>query len=113
MLSFVAVLLAILFLGMIYIAIDQENYILGVVAYCVMTMSFLIIVILSLYECFRDSSKKFIKFNKTVKEQLDLYFAQVNIMSESIGVEWSVMYGHYWIECKITKEVDRMRTTNT
>jgi hypothetical protein len=75
LLSFVAVVLAILFLALIYIGIEQQNYFLEVSAYCTVTMSFLIIIILSLYECFRDSSKKFIKFNKSVKEQLDIYFS--------------------------------------
>jgi hypothetical protein len=78
-----------------------------------MTMSFLIILLLSFYECFRDSSNKFIHFNKTVKEKLDVYFADMNMKHELLGLDWSTMYGHYWIECKIIKEFDRMRTTNT
>lgn len=73
----------------------------------------MITVSLSIYECFRDSSKKFIKFNNSVKENLDVYFAKVNIQHEPLGISWSTMEGHYWIECKIDRDIDRMRTTPT
>lgn len=73
--SMAAFLLAIIFLALIYVAIDIESLILEVTAYCVMACSMFIILGLSFYECFRDSSKKFINFNSTVKQNLDLYFA--------------------------------------
>lgn len=69
------VLLGVLFLALIYIAINIESMILEITAYCVIFSSIFIIVVLSVNECFRDSSKKFIKFNKTVKIELDAYFA--------------------------------------
>lgn len=62
------------------------------------------IVGLSFYECFRDSSKKFINFNESVKANLDLFFAQKNDEMASIGIFWSVMEGHYWLECHINKD---------
>lgn len=77
-LSLLAVVLAILFLAMVYAAIDIENLPLEIAAYCIAFASMMIIIVLALNECFRDSSKKFIYFNKSVKEQLDLYFAEVN-----------------------------------
>lgn len=40
-----------------------------------MAASMSMIVGLSFYECFRDSSKKFINFNESVKSNLDLFFA--------------------------------------
>jgi len=60
-------MLALLFLGMIYVGIDYEVFYLEVAAYCIMAFAMIIIVSLSLYECFRDSSKKFINFNSSVK----------------------------------------------
>eukprot|EP00347_Sterkiella_histriomuscorum_P019658 403340779 len=112
-LSCLSFTLAILFLGIIYVAIDIESLFLEVSAYCAMAASMFIIVGLSIYECFRDSSKKFINFNDSVKENLDIYFAQVNQEMMSKGIEWSVQEGHYWIECKIVRDYDRMRTTPT
>jgi hypothetical protein len=72
--SFLAFMLALLFLGMIYVGIDYEIFYLEVAAYCIMAFAMIIIVSLSLYECFRDSSKKFINFNPSVKKSLDIYF---------------------------------------
>ena len=66
-----AVILAMIFLSMIYMAVDMESLILEITAYCIIFSSILIIIVLSINECFRDSSKKFIKFNKTVKLELD------------------------------------------
>lgn len=77
-LSLLAVVLAILFLAMIYVAIDIESLFLEMAAYCIIFASMMIIIVLSVNECFRDSTKKFIRFNKAVKEQLDLYFDKVN-----------------------------------
>ena len=77
-LSTLSFLLALLFLGMIYVAIDYELLLLEVIAYCTMAASMFIIVSLSIYECFRDSSKKFVNFNSSVKSNLDLYFAHMN-----------------------------------
>lgn len=77
-LSIVAFILAILFLAFIYIAIDIENLFLEVTAYCLIATSMFIIIGLSINECFRDSSKKFINFNSSVKDNLDSYFDQAN-----------------------------------
>jgi hypothetical protein len=44
---------------------------------------------------------------------LDKFFEKVNQKHESMGVNWSVKEGHYWIECKITRDIDRMGTTPT
>ncbi len=52
---------------MIYMAVDLENLLLEIIAYCIIFTSIFIIIALSIYECFRDSSKKFIKFNESVK----------------------------------------------
>jgi hypothetical protein len=89
-LSILATILGIIFLGMIYIAVDIESLILEITAYCTIFASIFIVVALSLYECFRDSSKKFVKFNKTVKVELDKYFGEVNQQMQSIGIEWSI-----------------------
>lgn len=67
-LSFIAILLAVLFLSMIYMAVDLENLLLQIIAYCIIFASIFIIIALSIYECFRDSSKKFIKFSESVKQ---------------------------------------------
>jgi hypothetical protein len=44
-----------------------------------MGASFLIMSSLALYECLRDGSKKFIKFNSAVKVGLDKYFEKINL----------------------------------
>ena len=74
----ISFVLALLFMGIIYVAIDMDNLWLEIAAYCAIFAAFTILVPLSFIECFRDSSKKFISFNKSVKEQLDLYFSKVN-----------------------------------
>jgi len=56
-------MIALVFLAMIYVAIDEENIFLEVASYCLMSGAMTLIVGLSFYECFRDSSKKFINFN--------------------------------------------------
>ena len=67
-LSLISLLLAILFMAIIYEAVENENKALAVTGYCTVAAAFIIIVSLSINECFRDSSKKFILFNKSVKE---------------------------------------------
>ena len=113
LLSTIAFLLGMAFMAMIYIAIDQQIIWMMQAAYGAMSGAFLIIGSLALYECFRDGSKKFIKFNNAVKLNLDRYFEKTNQKLNDKGLVWSVQEGHYWIECRIVKDIDRMRTTPT
>jgi len=107
------VLLGVLFLAMIYVAINLESVILQITSYGLIFASIFIIVTLSVNECFRDSSKKFIKFNKTVKLELDSFFEGVNLVQREVGVQWAVNEGHYWLECRINRNLERMKTTPT
>ena len=36
-----------------------------------------------------------------VKNALDEYFSQINLIYHKRGMHWSVVEGHYWIELKI------------
>ena len=111
LLSIIAFLLGMAFMVMIYVAIDQQIIWMMQSAYGAMSGAFLIIGSLALYECFRDGSKKFIKFNNAVKVNLDRYFEKTNQRLADKGLVWSVQEGHYWIECRINIDIDRMRTT--
>ena len=88
----------------------MDNMWLEIGAYTAMFFSIVFIVTLSFNECFRDSSKRFIFFNPSVKQELELCFDKLNQSLASRGINWSVIDGHYWLECKIVREFDPMRT---
>ena len=43
-----------------------------------------------------------ITFNQMVKNDLDEFFAAVNVESKYKGIEWGTIDGHYWLEIKIS-----------
>ena len=81
-------------------------------AYGTLIGAFVIIVPLTVNECLRDASKKFVHFNSGVKKSLDEYFERVNLQLQSRGIQWSVNEGHYWLECRIIRDGDPMRDQN-
>jgi len=74
----IAMLLAISFLVVIYLAIYYDNTSLEISAYAMIVTSFAIVLPLSLHECLRKSDDKFIGFNSLVKKELDLFFSKMN-----------------------------------
>lgn len=66
-LSFIAMALATIFLCTIYLGILIDNTLLEVSSYGTIIFSFFFIIGISVLECRRDSSKKFINFNHSVK----------------------------------------------
>ncbi len=63
MLVTLSMLFATLFLILIYLAIESDNQYLEIAAYCCVCLAFIIILPLSLYECFRKSDDKMMNFN--------------------------------------------------
>ncbi len=54
---------ALLFLLLMYFAIDTDSLILEIISYCSIGVSFILILPLALYECFRKSDYKLLNFN--------------------------------------------------
>lgn len=58
-----SMIFATMFLILIYLAIESDNIYLEISAYCCVGLAFIIIIPISLYECFRKSDDKLMNFN--------------------------------------------------
>ena len=73
-----SMVLALLFMMMIYFAILYDSAFFEVGAYTIILSAFLIVLPLSLFECLRKSDNKFISFNLLVKKELDAFLLKIN-----------------------------------
>jgi hypothetical protein len=100
----VATLMAIASLWTIYESFNNvDNKILAYVSHVLISVS-LLSVFISLIVNWRTKVVAPITFNQMVKNDLDEFFAAINIEAKQKGLEWGTIDGHYWLELKINQK---------
>lgn len=86
----------------IYQSFNQDSkQILAFVSHLLISVSLLSVFVSMIYN-WKSKVVAPITFNQMVKNDLDEFFAAVNVESKYKGIEWGTIDGHYWLEIKIS-----------
>ena len=75
---FIALLLALIYLGLIFAALQNSDPGYESMSYLFLAGAFTLITGMSLYECLRKSDSKFMSFDDLVQKELVEFFRQIN-----------------------------------